>query len=75
MGQCPARTVGYFPQPAATPGLAAQTTRRKLYNIYLYLIMVIECTYRQYPTQDQENWARGMLANELDKLQEINPVG
>lgn len=45
-----------------------QTTRRKLYNIYLYLIMVIECAYRQYPTQDQENWARGMLQKELDSL-------
>ena len=43
--------------------------RRTLYNIYLFLIMIIECTYRRYPTQDQENWARRLLAVELDKLQ------
>jgi hypothetical protein len=30
--------------------------------------MVIECAYRQYPTQDQERWAREQLARELDRL-------
>ena len=45
-----------------------QMTRRTLYNVYLFLIMVIECAYRQYPTQDQENWARQMLAIEMEKL-------
>jgi aminoglycoside phosphotransferase (APT) family kinase protein len=42
--------------------------RRLLYNIYLYLIMVIECAYRQYPTQDQERWSREQLAVELERL-------
>jgi aminoglycoside phosphotransferase (APT) family kinase protein len=42
--------------------------RRLLYNIYLYLIMVIESAYRQYPTQDQERWAREQLTQELDRL-------
>jgi hypothetical protein len=42
--------------------------RRILSNIYLYLIMVIECAYRQYPTQDQERWAREQLTQELDRL-------
>jgi aminoglycoside phosphotransferase (APT) family kinase protein len=42
--------------------------RRLLYNIYLYLIMVIECAYRQYPTHDQERWAREQLAAELERL-------
>jgi len=44
------------------------STRKMLYNLYLYLIMVIECTYRQYETHDQENWARSMLAAELEKF-------
>lgn len=38
-----------------------QKTRRLLYDLYLFLIMVIECAYRRYPTDDQENWARGKL--------------
>jgi len=46
----------------------SQRRRRALYNIYLYLIMVIECYYRQYETHDQENWARRKLQNELRKL-------
>jgi aminoglycoside phosphotransferase (APT) family kinase protein len=57
---------GYGRQMLATP---AERVRRTLYNIYLFLIMIIECTYRRYPTQDQENWARRLLAVELDKLQ------
>jgi len=52
----------------ALPFTPAEQTRRSLYNVYLYLIMVIECTYRQYPTHDQENWARGVLQAELEKL-------
>jgi aminoglycoside phosphotransferase (APT) family kinase protein len=44
---------------------AAQITRRLLYNAYLYLIMVIECTYRKYPNQDQENWTRPRLRETL----------
>ena len=51
------------------PFSPAEQIRRSLYNVYLYLIMVIECTYRQYPTHDQENWARGVLQAELDKLE------
>ncbi|MBN1934686.1 MAG: aminoglycoside phosphotransferase family protein [Anaerolineae bacterium] len=46
----------------------ARVIRRTLYNIYLYLIMIIECAYRQYETQDQERWARGQLVKELLKL-------
>ncbi len=56
---------GYGMQLPLSP---SQQTRRSLYNVYLYLIMVIECTYRQYATQDQETWARRMLAQELAKL-------
>jgi aminoglycoside phosphotransferase (APT) family kinase protein len=50
------------------PFTAAQEVRRTLYNVYLFLIMVIECSYRSYPNQDQENWARIRLAEELSKL-------
>ena len=43
--------------------------RRILYNIYLYAIMVIECTYRRYDNDNQERWARGKLADELARLE------
>ncbi len=46
----------------------AQITRRLLYNAYLYLIMVIECAYRKYPNQDQENWTRPRLRELLLRL-------
>jgi aminoglycoside phosphotransferase (APT) family kinase protein len=46
----------------------AQQMRRTLYNIYLFLIMVIECAYRNYATNDQETWARTMLNTEIAKL-------
>jgi aminoglycoside phosphotransferase (APT) family kinase protein len=42
--------------------------RRTLYNLYLYLIMVIECSYRHYETDDQERWARQQLAADLERL-------
>lgn len=42
--------------------------RRTLYNLYLYLIMVVECSYRHYKTDDQERWARQQLAADLDRL-------
>lgn len=45
-----------------------QKQRRSLYNIYLYLIMIIECYYRKYENQNQENWARARLIHELEKL-------
>jgi aminoglycoside phosphotransferase (APT) family kinase protein len=50
------------------PYTPTQSIRRALYNTYLYLIMVIECTYRQYLTDGQEKWARGMLERELKGL-------
>lgn len=56
---------GYGWPQSFTP---TQEKRRNLYNIYLFLIMVIECTYRKYPTQDQENWARENLITETKKL-------
>lgn len=48
---------------------SAAKTRRLLYNIYLWLIMIIECTYRQYNTSDQENWVRPKLIEDMAKLE------
>jgi aminoglycoside phosphotransferase (APT) family kinase protein len=64
-GDNPHFRAGYGEDLLAAPGAS---TRKALYNLYLYLIMVIECTYRQYETRDQETWARGMLIAELEKL-------
>jgi aminoglycoside phosphotransferase (APT) family kinase protein len=46
----------------------AGQTRRLLYNAYLFLIMVIECYYRHYATNDQENWTRPQLIQVLEQL-------
>ena len=45
-----------------------QKMRRRLYNVYLYLIMIIEVYYRRYPTSDQENWATAQLEKVLTEL-------
>lgn len=65
-GYNPAFIQGYG---LALPLSPAQQTRRVLYNLYLFLIMVIECRYRRYPTNDQEVWARGKLAEAIAALQ------
>ena len=39
-----------------------------LYQIYLYLIMVIECPYRKYPDDGQFKWASARLQEALDEL-------
>lgn len=49
----------------------SQKLRRSLYNLYLFAIMVIECTYRQFPTPDQENWARGKVLEEAQNLEAL----
>jgi len=62
----PAVLEGYDPDLLSAPNAR---TRRTLYNIYLWLIMIIECTYRQYETKDQENWIRPKLPEEMKKLE------
>ncbi|HOT92888.1 MAG TPA: aminoglycoside phosphotransferase family protein [Anaerolineae bacterium] len=57
--------IGYGTPVLDTP---AQRTRRALYSLYLFLIMVIECYYRKYPTNGQELWAREQLAKTVDAL-------
>jgi len=39
-----------------------------LYKIYLFLIMVIECSYRQYDNDNQEKWARVQLEESFKNL-------
>jgi aminoglycoside phosphotransferase (APT) family kinase protein len=50
-----------FDQPGAVE-------RRRLYDLYLYLVMTIECAYRHYPTDDIENLARALLPLVLDEI-------
>jgi aminoglycoside phosphotransferase (APT) family kinase protein len=50
------------------PYSANRRPRRSLYNIYLYLIMVIECYFRKYENDRQEKWARQKLIQELEIL-------
>lgn len=68
-GENPAFLAGYGVEMLDTP---AKKCRRILYNIYLFLIMVIECYYRHFATQDQENWARLMLQQQLEHLEELS---
>lgn len=42
--------------------------RKVLYQIYLYLIMVIECSYRKYPGEDPSKWASTRLEEALVNL-------
>jgi 5-methylthioribose kinase len=45
--------------------------KRVLYNIHLYLIMTIECAYRNYENDGQYNWAKEMLEKESNRINEI----
>ncbi len=45
-----------------------QQTRHTLYDVYLFLIMIVECYYRKYENNQQENWAREKLKGELEIL-------
>jgi hypothetical protein len=42
--------------------------RRLLYDLYLFVIMVVEVSYRHYPTDDIERFGRTHLALTLDEL-------
>ncbi len=47
------------------PGAAA---RRRLYDLYLFLVMTVECAYRNYPTDDIEQMARPGLAAVIEEI-------
>ena len=42
--------------------------RRLLYDLYLFLVMVIEVAYRQYPTDDMDRYSRHHLDRTLQAL-------
>lgn len=42
--------------------------RRMLYNIHLFLVMIIECAYRNYADDCQYNWAKEMLQSEVKRI-------
>jgi aminoglycoside phosphotransferase (APT) family kinase protein len=46
--------------------------RRHMYNMYLYLIMVIECKYREYDNAEQEQWSYNMLEAEINAIKSID---
>lgn len=64
----PAFRLGYGRSLLDSPTAVA---RRTLYNLYLYLIMIIECAYRAYETDDQEQWARQQLLADLARLKTL----
>lgn len=49
-------------------GSPTRRRRRLLYDVYLFLILIIECYFRHYPNHDQENWARSVLPNLFSQL-------
>jgi aminoglycoside phosphotransferase (APT) family kinase protein len=50
------------------PVTAAERTRRRLYNLYLILIMVIETVYRGHTDPEQRNWAKARLAEAMARF-------
>ncbi len=56
---------GYGRHMLATP---ASVQRRHLYNLYLFLIMVVEAYYRDYVEAPITLWARGRLNDTLESL-------
>ncbi len=48
--------------------LPGSVDRRGLYDLYLYLVMVVESAYRNYDTDDIEQLGRAMLGLTLDEI-------
>jgi aminoglycoside phosphotransferase (APT) family kinase protein len=46
----------------------SQRARRGLYDLYLDLILVIECAYRHYNNPDHEKWASDNLLNGWERI-------
>jgi aminoglycoside phosphotransferase (APT) family kinase protein len=49
----------------------AERDRRTLYDLYLDLIMVIECDFRKYENQDHINWTAQNFEEGFKKLQKV----
>ena len=46
----------------------SQQIRCMWYDVYLYIIMMIEGTFRHYETNDQYNWVNGLFKQVWEKL-------
>ena len=49
---------------------ASQQRRALWYDVYLMLLVSLECEYRQYETMDMYEWSTGVLARQFEKLEE-----
>ncbi len=56
---------GYGKVMPSTPN---EHIRRTLYNLHLFLIIVIEHDYRQYPSNELEQWGWGKLREAFEQL-------
>lgn len=48
----------------------SEQVRSLWYDVYLYLIMMFEVTFRQYETDDQYKWVRGLFEEVWNKIVE-----
>ena len=62
-----------FIQGYGQPMLAteSQRTRNLFYDLYLYIIMIVEDGPRQYSDRGVVNWARGQLVDTLTQIREV----
>lgn len=59
---------GYGQNPTLPPH---EGVRRTLYNLYLYLVMLIEYAFRGYENQSQRIWAERKARKELKRLKAL----
>ncbi|MNW35377.1 Phosphotransferase enzyme family protein [compost metagenome] len=64
MNHSPAFLRGY----QMTNFTASQEIRRSLYDLYLDLILVVQCYFYQYNNQELEQWARNCLAKSWGRV-------
>ena len=60
---------GYLSKKTLSP---SENKRILLYQFYLYLLMVIECPYREYTDQGQFRWASQQLQEILDQIHQAS---
>lgn len=71
-GRFAKNTLGAFCEGYGIDGLTESEQRRRvLYDFYLDLIMVIECTYRKYENQDHIKWAYENFIEGYKQLQSL----
>ncbi len=59
-----------FQQGYGTKELShSQMVRARWYDIYLFLISILECDYRKYETRDTYNWATQMLKKWISEME------